>query len=101
MENNELNFKLIDGVFSAEEAQRILMSLINNKIDFHSLFAFSDHIRFNNDVNSSKRRIDELTKTREEIVAITRKANEEGYHFAIKSTIELELVKTPEIIEQQ
>ena len=93
MENKELNFKLIDGEFSAEEAQKILMSLINNKIDFHSLFAFSNHIRFNGDVNGSKNRIEELTATREEIAEITKKANLEGYHFAIKSTISLELIK--------
>ena len=93
MENKELNFKLIDGEFSAEEAQKILMSLINNKIDFHSLFAFSNHIRFNGDVNGSKRRIEELTKTREEIIEVTKKANIEGYNFSIKSTISLELIK--------
>jgi hypothetical protein len=93
MENKELNFKLIDGEFSAEEAQKILMSLINNKIDFHNLVAFSNHIRFNGDVNGSKKRIEELTKTREEIAEITKKANLEGYYFAIKSTISLELIK--------
>lgn len=94
MENKELNFKLIDGEFSADEAQKILMSLINNKIDFHNLFAFSNHIRFNNDVNGSKKRIEELTKTREDVIAITQRANQEGYHFNIKGTIQLELIKS-------
>ena len=99
MENKELNFKLIDGEFSAEEAQKILMSLINNKIDFHSLFAFSNHIRFNGDVNVSRRRIEELTKTRDEIAEVTKKANLDGFHFVIKSTISLELVKDAVIAE--
>lgn len=93
MENRELNYKLIDGEFSAEEAQKILMSLINNKIDFHTLFAFSNHIRFNGDVNASKKRIEELTQTGDEIAEITKKASVEGYHFVIKSTVSLELIK--------
>lgn len=94
MENKKINLKLIDREFSAEEAQKILMSLINNKIDFHNLFAFSNYIRFNNDVNGSKKRIEELTKTRDEVTVITQMANQEGYHFNIKSTIQLELVKS-------
>lgn len=93
MENKTHTLKLIDGEFSADEAQKVLMSLINNKIDFHHLFAFSNHIRFNNDVNGSKKRIEELMKTRDEIVAITKTANTEEYHFRIKSEIVLELIK--------
>jgi hypothetical protein len=93
MNNEEFDFKLIDGEFSAEETQKILMSLINNKIDFHSLIAFSNHIRFNNDVNGSKKRIAELTQTRDKIAEITKKANLDGYHFKIKSVINLEIVK--------
>lgn len=93
MNNEELDFKLIDGEFSAEETQKILMSLINNKIDFHNLFAFSNHIRFNNDVNGSKRRIEELTQTREMIAEVTKKAIQEGYHFKVQSFINLEIVK--------
>ncbi|WP_298225102.1 hypothetical protein [Flavobacterium sp.] len=93
MKNKTLTFKLIDGEFSADETQKVLMSLVNNKIDFHNLFAFSNHIRFNNDVHGSKKRIEELTKTRDEIISVTNAANQEGYHFKISSTIDLELVK--------
>ncbi len=99
MENKDLNFKLIDGEFSAEEAQKVLLSLVNYKIDFHNLIAFSNHIRFNNDIEGSKKRIEELTKTREEIAELTKKAAVEGYHFAIRSTISLELVKDKELAE--
>lgn len=99
MESNNHNFKLIDGEFSAEEAQKVLMSLINYKIDFHHLVAFSNHIRFNNDIEGSKKRIEELTKTKDEIAEITKMAKLEGYHFAIKSDITLELVKNKELVE--
>jgi len=93
MENKQHTFKLIDGDFSAEEAQKVLMSLINNKIDFHSLYAFSNKIRFNDIDTVSKRRMEELTKTRDEIAQLAQKAKREGFHFSIKSNISIELIK--------
>jgi hypothetical protein len=90
--SNVREYKLIDGDFSPEESQKILMSLINNKIDFHNLFAFSNHIRFNNDMNVSKKRIDELTVTRDEIISLIRASKEEGKNFRIKSNISIELI---------
>lgn len=86
-------FKLIDGEFSADESHKILMSLLNHKIDFHSLFAFSNHIRFNKDLDVSKKRIEELTEAKEAITALIAKAKADGYHFVIKSAISLEMVK--------
>ena len=85
-------YKLVDGEFSAEETQKIIMSLINSKIDFHNLYSFSNHIRFNNDVNASKKRIEELTATKDEIIELISKASQEGHHFRIKSTISIELI---------
>lgn len=96
---NTTNFKLIDGEFTAEETQKVLMSLINNKIDFHSLFAFSNHIRFNQDTNASKRRIEELTSTRDEIAELTKLAQSEGFSFRIKSNVSLELIKKPILVK--
>lgn len=93
MEKQKHTFKLIDGEFSAEEAQKVLMSLLNNKIDFHSLYAFSNQIRFDNNDTVSGKRIEELTKTRTEIAALAQRAKAEGYHFVVKSDISIELVK--------
>ena len=90
---NDINqFKFIDGDFSTEEAQVILMSLINNKIDFHNLFAFSNHIRFNNDINVSIKRVETLTATKSEIINLIRIAEEQGKNLRIKSTINIELI---------
>jgi hypothetical protein len=86
------NYKLIDGDFTPDESKKILMSLINNKIDFHNLIAFSNHIRFNNDVNVSKKRIEELSATRDQMDELISKAIAEGKNFRIKSTINLELI---------
>jgi hypothetical protein len=89
-------YKLIDGEFSAEESHKIVMALLNHKIDFHSLFAFSNHIRFNQDLHVSKKRIEELTEAKESIAALISKAKAEGCHFLIKSAISLEMVKDVE-----
>jgi hypothetical protein len=93
METKIKEFKLIDGEFSAEESHKILMSILNHKIDFHSLFAFSNHIRFNKDLHVSKKRIEELSEAKEAISVLIAKAKADGYHFAIKSSVSLEMVK--------
>ena len=90
--NSTNQFKLIDGDFSPEESQKILMSLINSKIDFHSLFAFSNHIRFNGDADISKKRIEELTATRNEIASLIKESTINGKKFRIKSTIIIEVI---------
>ena len=66
MEKNQ-NFKLIDGIFTAEEAEKIITALLNYKIDYHNREDFSNHIRFNQSIEHSKNRIQELTTTKEEI----------------------------------
>ena len=86
-------YKLVNGEFSAEEAQKIIMALINSKIDFHNLFAFSNHIRFNNDVNASKKRIEELNLVKDEMIELIKKGSQDGYNFRIKSSISIELIK--------
>jgi hypothetical protein len=90
--DNTAQFKFIDGDFTPEESQKVLMTLINNKIDFHNLFAFSNHIRFNNDVNLSKKRIEELSAIRDEIADLIKKSSAEGKNFRIKSNISIELI---------
>lgn len=86
------NYKLIDGEFSPEEAKKILLSILNSKIDFHNLYAFSNHIRFDNDLNISKKRIGELNVTKEEIIELIEKGIQDGHNFRIKSSIDIELI---------
>jgi len=85
-------FKLVNGVFSAEEAKTVLMTLITNKINFHSLNSFSDYVRFNEDIDKSKKRISELTTTREEILKLMEEAEKNGMKLNIKSNISIELI---------
>ncbi|WP_293873427.1 hypothetical protein [Flavobacterium sp.] len=85
-------FKLVNGVFSTDEAKKIIMSLINSKIDFHNLNAFSDGIRNNSGINTSKSRIEALTQTRENIIKLIAEAEKNGMKLNIKSDIIIELI---------
>jgi hypothetical protein len=89
MENN-FQFQLIDGAFTPSGATKILLSLINNKINYHSLESFSNEIRFDTDPSNSKKRIQELEEAQVSIVALLEKAEEEGVKLKIKSVIEIE-----------
>jgi hypothetical protein len=92
MENNK-EHKLIDGTFSAEDADRVLTTLLNYKIDYHNREDFSNHIRFNKDIEHSKKRIQELTETKEQIKELIQKSKSEDIKFVIKSNISIELEK--------
>lgn len=85
-------YKLIDGEFSPDDAKKVLLSILNSKINFHNLLSFSNHIRFNNDINTSKNRIEELNNTKTAILELIEKATKENLTFKIKSNISIELI---------
>jgi len=88
---NQHEYKLIDGEFAVEEAKKIVMSLLTSKINFHNLNSFSDYVRFNKDPEKLKKRVVELTATREEILKLMEKSEEKGMKLNIKSNITIEL----------
>jgi hypothetical protein len=53
-------FKLIDGFFTAQDANTVLTALINYKVDYHNREDFSNHIRFNKDLDHSNKRVEQL-----------------------------------------
>ena len=56
----QLNFKLIDGTFSLEDAADILRTLIRAKIQHHRASQFSLEERFGVDHLNSAKRVEEL-----------------------------------------
>ncbi|WP_298121244.1 hypothetical protein [Flavobacterium sp.] len=92
MENNQ-EFKLIDGTFSLEDADSVLTTLLNYKIDYHKREDFSNHIRFNKDIEHSKKRIQELKETKEQIKNLIQNSKSKDMKFVIKSNISIELEK--------
>ncbi|MEC5166065.1 hypothetical protein RCH18_001800 [Flavobacterium sp. PL11] len=95
MENMELEkeYKLIDGIFSNEEAGNILTALFNYKIDYHNREDFSNHIRFNKDISNSKQRIQELIDAKNAIKVMLEKSKMDPSNLVIKSTITISFEK--------
>jgi hypothetical protein len=60
--NKNLDFKLVNGTFNADDAKTVVNSLIESKINHHNLEDFSNSIRFNSDSSHSKKRIIELNE---------------------------------------
>ena len=89
----EQNFKLIDGIFTAEEAEKVLTTLLNYKIDYHNREDFSNHIRFNQNIEHSKKRINELNSTKDEIKKMIQESKKEGFNLIISSNITIRLEK--------
>jgi len=85
----EQEFKLIEGVFQPDEAQKLLMEMINTKINFHNLDAFSNHIRFNTSMSNSKLRVNELNESADKIKDLVHYAKENNLELEIKSNISI------------
>ena len=85
------NFKLIDGIFTAEEAEKVLTTLLNYKIDYHNREDFSNHIRFNQSIEHSKKRIQELYSTKDDIKKMIQESKKEGFNLIINSNITIRL----------
>lgn len=90
---NQYDFKLIDGDFTPSEAEKVLILLINNKINYHYLEDFSNHIRFNNNLLHSKKRVVALNQAKEEIKKILELAKKNEINVIINSTIEIKFSK--------
>lgn len=86
------NIKLIDGTFEPVEAIRVLSGVLNSKINFHKLEDFSNHIRFDGAISNSKKRIDELQKSQQELFILMEYAKNNGKKIYIKSDIRIELL---------
>jgi len=83
-------FKLIEGVFSAKDAKEVLLTLIDQKIKFHELKSFSSEIKFGKADEESLSRVDDLTKTKNDIIKYLVGKVDKEFDFNIKSFIEIE-----------
>lgn len=86
-------FKLIEGQFSPDEAKNILMSLFNNKIDYHQLESFSNQIRLGNDISFSQNRINDLIQSVENIKEMVEEATAKGKRLKIDGIINISFVE--------
>ncbi|MGL2965831.1 hypothetical protein [Flavobacterium sp. XGLA_31] len=82
-------FQLIDSTFTPDDANSILVSLIRNKINYHKLDDFSNHIRYDRDRAHSKKRIEALLKTKEELQEFIAAAKQKGVNVIVTSSINI------------
>ena len=92
-EEEKKDFILIDGTFSPTEANAVLTNLITSKINYHILDDFSNFVRNDRNVEHSKKRISELTETKEQLRSFIDLANHSGSKLSIKSIISIEFTK--------
>jgi len=91
IENPKNEFQLIEGEFLPDEAMKLLMSLLNNKINYHHLESFSSQIRIGKEVTHSQKRVEYLKQSIEDIKIIIKEAEQNGKQLKIESVIQIAL----------
>lgn len=89
----DLDIDLIKGSFTPVDAADILLSLVNDKIKFHTIRQLNlndDQIENN---PKSDNRIVELRNAKKEITSLILKARTENYSLEIESRIQIRLNK--------
>lgn len=85
-------FKLIDGTFNPEDAKRILLEMLNNKVNFHSrqIQRIQEHSGGN--ITQSEERMHELLDTIEVLKKIVVHAEKNNLDIKINCPISIELI---------
>ena len=86
------DYKLIEGIFKPVEAEKVLLSVLNSKISYHTLETFSNEIRNNGNIEHSQKRKLELTESVTAVKELVKYANEKGLQLKIHSDIVVELI---------
>ena len=81
-------YLLISGEFYPDEANEVLMTLINNKISFHQTHNWSRRERGESDAVGRKR-IEQLTETKAKLGELMEEAGSIGQRIGINCTIDI------------
>ncbi len=87
MMEQELNVKLIEGTFVVADANLLLMELLRFKIGFHDQKLFRDYNEFNRDNSNSKKRMEVLNRSLQEVRRLMASAQEDGLEIEIDCLI--------------
>jgi hypothetical protein len=91
-QKNTLEIELINGDFSADDTRDLLLNIIANKIQYHAVKSIENWERNNLSDKKSNQRIEELQKSRVEILSMLNQSMENDSRFRIHAIIELEKV---------
>ena len=86
-------FKLIDGRFSAAEANHVLLDLVGSKIQYHEMENFSSRERFGKDAPRSAKRLKALRKLKGDLKKLFEVAAEQQQQLKITSNIEIVFIE--------
>lgn len=89
---NEYN--LIEGTFKPEGAAKVLFALVNSKINYHNLEAFSNMERFGSDITKAEKRIKELQLINRQIKKAIDYAVKHNKELAVSGTINIKFLDT-------
>lgn len=93
MENTVRSIKFIDGVFKRAEAAEVLLSLINDKIKFHTVPSLNLKSVYDENTIVSEHRILQLKNTKEIVKSIVVKAHKKDYKITIAGNVIIKLTK--------
>jgi hypothetical protein len=79
---------LVNSLFSKEEATELILGLIDYKIDVHSRKNFSNQVKFGEEDEDSKYRLEKLTAAREAIKEMITTSKESHFKLCAELTIE-------------
>lgn len=96
MEN--MDIPLIVGTFECEDANELLLSLINYKIQYHQFRHFSVQERFGIDDATSQTRMRELASARLEIMEYLELAKSLNCLVTVRSTLSIKLSPRPQAL---
>lgn len=82
---------LIDGLFTPEEANNVLLTLVQNKINFHNLEIFSLEERDGKLTGPSKKRLEALKEMNEKLIQIIQYAEKNQKKLKVFSSIDIEI----------
>ena len=90
-------FRLVDGEYNLQEVKEIVLNLIDDKIKFHQLKAFSDNERLGETTNEhSNSRLNDLKSSKNEIIqliqTLSNDEESESKKFKIYSEVKIELI---------
>ena len=90
------SIKFITGKYSPAEAADILISVLNDKIKFHSLRSLNLTPSETNTRLNSEERIKELTQVKKKVEKLVSQAHQENLFLEITSSIKLKMVAPDE-----
>jgi hypothetical protein len=83
---------LINGLFESEEAKEVLYTLFSDKIKFHQNRIFRLEEKYGEIDERSKKRVEELKKSREKLLLLLQEMNSISSQFQISCDIKIKAI---------